>query len=82
MGLAIVGSGAFQANLTVGVSAITQDTILGGSLPPTNLSLFTVISQSNSSNRYIEVFYDNGSLYAITNVAQSYMIRWVSFATR
>ena len=82
MGLAIVGTGTFQINLALGVTVITQDKLLAGNMPPTTLSLFCVISQSDTSSRFIELFYDNGALCANTNVAQKYLIRWYSFATR
>ena len=82
MGLAIVGTGTFQVDLASGGTVITQDKLLAGNMPPTTLSLFCVISQSDTSSRFIELFYDNDALLACTNVAQKYLIRWYSFATR
>lgn len=82
MGLAIVGTGTFQVDLASGVTIITQDKLLAGNMPPTTLSLFCVISQSDTSSRSIELFYENGALCVYTNVAQKYLIRWYSFATR
>ena len=84
IGLSIVGTGTIRIHPNIGDNLITKEKLLphSGTLPPTSLTVFTVISQSGSCNRYIEVFYDGDKLHVYTNVSQDYTIRWFSFATR
>ena len=84
IGLSIVGTGTIRIHPNIGDNLITKEKLLpsSGTLPPTSLTVFTVISQSGSCNRYIEVFYDGDKLHVYTDVSQDYTIRWFSFATR
>ena len=73
-------SGFFSINLVVGSNMVSVDKLVSGSLPQTQYTLFTVISQGTSLNRLIDIFFDgDNNLVAYTNVAQRYSVMWVSF---
>ena len=72
-------SGFFTVDLVVGTNRISANKLLAGSLPQTQNTLFTVVSQGTSTDRLIDIFFDGNDVVAYTNVAQRYSVTWVSF---
>ena len=73
-------TGQFRIN-TVANSGklITADTILDGTLPHGNVTLFWASSASSTSSHITTFYYDGNNLYVYSNVSQAINVRWLNF---
>lgn len=83
IGLYIVDTGTFRVALKANSSSeITTSNIINGTLPTTAMTTLTIVGNSAVRNRTAEFFFDNNKIYGYSSVAQTYNVRWISFATR
>ena len=83
IGLYIVDTGTFRVALKANSSSeITTSNIINGKLPTTTMTTLTIVGNSAARNRTAEFFFDNDKVYGYSSVAQTYTVRWFSFARR